>query len=249
MRKCLASLLLLISSLSVCSICSAEEEQHFVKVADPYIEMHTGAGRGYPIFYVAARGEWVNLIYRKTDWFFVRTEDGKEGWVSAAQLSMTLNPSGERVDIRDPNEKDFVVRDWEYGATVGDFEGLSVITFYGGYHFTENISNEIIISKASGPVSSKTILSLLNIIHEPFPEWTVSPFVTLGTGWLQTEPKSTLATARDRTDQYANIGFGGRMHLTKRFLLRAECKYYTVFTSRDDNEEITECKAGFGFFF
>ena len=78
MRKCLASLLLLISSLSVCSICSAEEEHHFVKVADPYIEMHTGAGRGYPIFYVAARGEWVNLIYRKTDWFFVRTEDGKD---------------------------------------------------------------------------------------------------------------------------------------------------------------------------
>jgi len=250
MRKCFISLFLLVSSLSVSPLSNADEpEEHFVKVADPYIEMHTGAGRGYPIFYVAARGEWVQLLYRKTDWFRVKTEDGKEGWVSAAQLSMTLNPSGQRVDIRDPNEKDFVVRDWEYGASIGDFEGLSVISFYGGYHFTENISNEIIISQASGTVSSKTVLSLLNIIHEPFPEWTVSPFFTLGTGWIRTEPKSTLAVTRDRTDQYANYGLGVRMHLTKRFLLRVEYKNYVIFTSRDDNEEIAEWKAGFGFFF
>lgn len=250
MRKCFITLVLLVSSLSISSLITADEsEQHFVKVADPYIEIHTGAGRGYPIFYVAARGEWVQLLYRKTDWFRVITEDGKEGWVSAGQLSMTLNPSGQRVDIRDPNEKDFVVRDWEYGALIGDFEGLSIITFYGGYHFNENISNEIILSQASGTVSSKTILSILNIVHEPFPEWKMSPFFTLGTGWIRTEPKSTLATTRDRTDQYANYGFGVRMHLTKRFLLRAEYRNYVIFTSRDDNEEIEEWKVGFGFFF
>jgi len=28
-----------------------------VQVTDPYIELHTFAGRGYPVFYVAARGE------------------------------------------------------------------------------------------------------------------------------------------------------------------------------------------------
>lgn len=249
MQKCLATLLLLISFLVTSSVSNADEEQHFVKVADPYVEMHTGAGRGYPIFYVVARGEWVQLLYRRTDWFRVRTEDGKEGWVTAAQLSMTLNPSGERVDIRDPGHEDFVVRDWEYGALLGDFEGLAVISFYGGYHFTENLSNEIIISQASGSVSSKTILSLLNIIHEPFPDWTVSPYFTLGTGWLLTKPKSTLGTTRDRTDQYANYGLGVRMHLTKRFLLRVEYKNYVVFTSRNENEEINEWKAGFGFFF
>ncbi len=261
MRNCLLTFLLLIFaslvSFGASSNASAEEEEYFVKVADPYIELHTGPGRGYPIFYVAARGEWVQLIHRKTDWFWVKTEDGKEGWVSAGQLAMTLNPSGKRVDIKDPDEKDFKVRNWEYGVMLGRFgadfgnvdEGLAIISFYGGYHFTENISNEIIFSQASGSVSSKTVLSLLNIVHEPFPEWTVSPFFTLGTGWLQTKPKSTLGAARDRTDQYANFGFGVRMHLTKRFLLRAEYKEYVVFTSRDENEEITEWKAGFGFFF
>ena len=261
MRNCLLTFLLLfvanVASLGATAVVNAEEEEHFVKVADPYIEMHTGPGRGYPIFYVIPRGEWVQLLYRKTDWFQVNSEDGKQGWVSAGQLAMTLNPSGKRVDIKDPDEKDFIVRNWEYGVTIGRFgadfgavnDGLAVISFYGGYHFTENISNEIIFSQASGTVSSKTIFSLLNIVHEPFPEWTVSPFFTLGTGWIQTKPKSTLVATQDRTDQYANFGFGIRMHLTKRFLLRAEYKEYVVFTSRDDNEEIKEWKAGFGFFF
>lgn len=224
-------------------------EKFLVKVADPYIEMHTGPGRGYPIFYVVARGDWLELMFRHADWYKVTTDEGKEGWVNAASLTMTLNPSGTRVDIRDPNEKDFVVRDWEYGAVIGDLEGLAVMSFYGGYHFTENISNEIIISQASNSTSSKLIFSPLNLIHEPFPEWPVSPFFTLGTGWLQTRPKSTLASTIDRTDQYANYGLGIRMHLTKRFLLRVEYKSYVVFTSRNTNEELGEWKAGFGFFF
>jgi len=246
MRKCLSILILFVIASG---LCLADEEEFFVKVADPYIEMHTGPGRGYPIFYVVPRGDWIQLLHRKTDWYSVKTDDGKQGWVSAGQLAITLNPSGKRVDIRDPNEKDFVVRDWEYGATLGDFEGLSVITFYAGYHFTENLSNEILISQATGTVSSNTIISFLNLVHEPFPEWRISPFFTIGTGWIKTEPKSTLVATRDRTDQYANYGFGVRMHLTKRFLLRAEYKNYVVFTSRDVNEEIAEWKVGFGFFF
>ena len=119
---------LLIILLAFSAISAADDPdvspKFLVKVADPYIEMHTGPGRGYPIFYVVGRGDWVELLFRHTDWYKVITDDGKEGWVSAASLSMTLNPSGERVDIRDPNEKDFVVRDWEYGAVIGDLEGL-----------------------------------------------------------------------------------------------------------------------------
>jgi len=244
---------LFIFLITLHAICFAEDadvsEKFLVKVADPYIEMHTGPGRGYPVFYVVARGDWVELKFRHADWYKVLTDEGKEGWVSAASLAMTLNPSGERVDIRDPNEKDFVVRDWEYGAVIGQLEGLAVMSFYGGYHITENISNEIILSQASNSTSSKLILSLLNIVHEPFPEWTVSPFFTLGTGWIQTRPKSTLAGTTDRTDQYADVGVGVRMHLTKRFLMRAEYKEYVVFTSRNENEELGEWKIGFGFFF
>jgi hypothetical protein len=47
----------------------------------------------------------------------------------------------------------------------------------------------------------------------------------------------------------ANAGFGVRSYLARRFVFRAEYKSYVVFTSRDDNEEIGEWKAGFSFFF
>ena len=35
----------------------AADEYRTVTVADPYLEMRTGPGRGYPIFHVIERGE------------------------------------------------------------------------------------------------------------------------------------------------------------------------------------------------
>jgi uncharacterized protein YgiM (DUF1202 family) len=56
-----------------------------VQVADAFLELHTGPGRGYPVFHVAARGEWVAITLRHTDWFQVRTDKGVEGWVLRRQ--------------------------------------------------------------------------------------------------------------------------------------------------------------------
>ena len=47
----------------------------------------------------------------------------------------------------------------------------------------------------------------------------------------------------------ALAGAGFRVYLTRRFVFRTEYKTYVAFTSRDDNEEIREWKAGFSFFF
>ena len=46
----------------------------------------TGPGRGYPVFFVAARDEWVEIELRHTDWYKVRTAGGKLGWVHRSQL-------------------------------------------------------------------------------------------------------------------------------------------------------------------
>ena len=62
-----------------------------VVIADPYIELHTGPGSGYPIFHVADRGEQLVVSKRRTNWFRVRTQDGKKGWVSVDQLARTLD--------------------------------------------------------------------------------------------------------------------------------------------------------------
>lgn len=219
-----------------------------VVIAEAYIELHTGPGRGYPIFNVAERGEKLEVHTRRTDWFKVRTEQGVEGWVSAGQLSQTLEPDGTPTAIRDPSREDFIKRRREAGFQLGDLDGANILTLYGAYLFTDNLSLEISASDITGDFSSGWMLSA-SLVHQPFPRWYVSPFFTLGTGVLRIEPKATLVQAEDRTDQEAHVGFGFRAHLGRRFLLRAEYKSYVVFTKRDSNEELDEWKAGFAFFF
>lgn len=245
---CRILILLVITCLSWTNLSVAGEKKLLVEVIDPYIEMHTGPGRGYPIFYVALRGELVEIKFRQTDWFKVVTINGKVGWVERDQMVLTLNPSGERLKIKDPGEREFAIRRWEYGVTLGDFEGATVMTASAIHHFTENIATEIFLSQAIGDASSSTLLGV-GLIQQPFPEWKISPFFTLGLGIKNTRLKAILVSTTDRKDNFATVGFGVRMHFTKRFLLRAEFRKYVVFTSRDDNEEIDEWKAGFGFFF
>ena len=73
-----------------------------VVVQDPYLEFHSGPGRGYPVFHVVDRGESVALLRRRTDWIKVRAEDGLEGWVNREQLERTLSPTGDAVAVAGP---------------------------------------------------------------------------------------------------------------------------------------------------
>ena len=56
-------------------------------VADPFLEMRTGPGRGYPVFFVVARGQSVVIELRHTDWYKVRAEAGQLGWVHSGSSS------------------------------------------------------------------------------------------------------------------------------------------------------------------
>ena len=219
-----------------------------VEVADPFIEMHTGPGRGYPIFYVVARGEQVEILLRKTDWIKVKESSGKQGWVHRSQMIETLQPSGEKLTLKDASQDDFTARRWEMGGVIGDFGGADVFTLYGAYHITENLSTEAYFSQVLGNISSSSLIGI-NLAHQPFPEWRISPFFSLGTGIIDTRPKTTLVQAEDRTDTFASVGLGARMYLSRRFILRFEYKNYVIFSSRNDNEEINEWKTGLSIFF
>ena len=219
-----------------------------VAVADPYLEMHTGPGRGYPIFHVVDRGETVSIIRRKTDWFKVRGPDGKEGWVPKHQMELTLEDDGSTLDFAVTGMDEFTNARWEFGALAGDFGGANIVSLYAGYSLTPNVSveawgSQILVNFSNGWMGS------VNVVHEAFPEWRVSPFFTLGTGVVHTEPKSTIVQGEDRTDQIGHVGAGFRIYMARRFLVRAEYKSYVAFTSRDDNEEVEEWKVGFAFFF
>ena len=244
----LLALLLLLSAALVVQPAQAKKRYRTVSVADPYLEMHTGPGRGFPKFHVVDRGDTVEILKRRTDWFLVRTERGKEGWVDRDQMERTLQPAGDPLDFSSADQDDFTNSRWEAGVMAGDFDGASIISAYGAYSLNPHVGVELWGSQILGNFSNGWMGSI-NVIHETWPDFRISPFFTMGAGVIHTAPKSTIVQGEDRTDQVGHAGAGLRFYLTRRFVLRAEFKSYVVFTSRDDNEEVEEWKAGFAFFF
>ena len=244
----LAALALLLVQFSGIAWSQTESEYRTVSVADPYLELHTGPGPGYPKFHVIDRGETVEIMMRRTDWFQVRGPDGTEGWVDRGQMERTLQSSGSTIEFAQADQQDFTDARWEAGVLAGDFGGANIISLYGGYSLNPNVSIEVWGSQILGNFSNGWMGSV-NVVHETWPEWRISPFFTLGAGLVHTQPKSTIVQGEDRTDQIAHAGAGLRIYATRRFVVRAEYKSYVVFTSRDDNEEVEEWKVGFAFFF
>jgi hypothetical protein len=193
----------------------AERQPREVTIADPFIELHTGPGRGYPVFFVAERGEQIALLRRRTEWFQVQVGRGQEGWVHFEQLTTTLNPDGRPFDLQALGLTDYTARRWEVGALYGDFGGANVIAAYGSRTFTPNLSGEVWVSEALGRFSDSTMVTA-NIVHLMYPDWRASPYFTLGAGVINTRPKATLVATTDRTDSVAQVGAGVRMYLTRR---------------------------------
>jgi len=241
-------LLLVMSQVLTAEPAYAKTDYRSVSVADPYLEMRTGPGIGYPKFYIVDRGDSVDILKRRTDWFLVRAENGKEGWVSREQLQRTLQPDGQETKFEAVNQTDFTNARWEAGVLAGDFGGANIISLYGSFSLNPYVSVEAWGSQILGNFSNGWMTSI-NVVQETWPDWRISPFFTLGTGVIHTAPKSTIVQGEDRTDQVAHVGAGVRIYATQRFILRAEYKSYVVFTSRDDNEEVEEWKVGFAFFF
>ncbi len=243
-----ACLVAVVLQIFLLSPALADDEFRTVVIADPYIEMRTGPGIGYPIFHVVDRGDTIQVMMQRTEWYKVRDNDGKEGWVSREQLELTLKPDGTPTEFNDLGLEQFTNAKWEVGLLSGDFGGANIVSMYGSYSLNPNVSVELWGSQILGNFSNGYMGSV-NVVHEAFPEWRFSPFFTLGAGVIHTKPKSTIIQGEDRTDQIGHVGAGLRVYATRRFLLRAEYKSYVVFTSRDENEEVEEWKVGFAFFF
>jgi hypothetical protein len=242
---------LVIAQLLIILPAQGDESYQTVIIADPYIELHTGPGSGYPIFHVIERGESITVLKRHTDWFQVRTQKGKEGWVNREQLTQTLAPTGEKVELKAVTQAEFEQRRWEVGAMGGEFGGAATLSIYGGYAFNKNLSAELTLSQALGNISSSLFLTG-GLLAQPFPEWRYSPYFTLGTGVIKTKPRTTIVAPRDTTSQLSYVGIGVRTYLTRRFIFRIEYNDYVIFNANNDNdsnEELNQWKLGFAVFF
>ncbi len=225
-----------------------EKEGVQLEVMAPYIELRTGPGRGYPITHVAERGENLRAFKRMTDWYKVETTDGIMGWVRRDELDGSRAEDGSIAEFSTPDKLAYEERRWELGVAGGDFSGADGVTTYLSYHLTANISAELKFTQAFGEFSNIKLYSL-NAVHQPWPQWRVSPFFTLGSGVMRTFPKPGLVETEDREDSALTVGGGVFIYISRNFLGRIEFNNHSVLTSRTENEEVDEWKAGFSVFF
>ena len=246
-RRYARLLTLLLALVAAPSLCAAREYLQ-VFVTAPYLELHTGPGRGYPVTQVVARDESVDIIKRRTDWFKVRTTRGVEGWASYKDMLSVVLADGTPFTFPLGDRAGFTSHNGEIGVFAGDYAGATLISAYGAYSFNSQLAVELSIGQFLGNASNGTLADI-GLTHTFVPEWRFSPFVSMGTGMVHIEPKATLVTPLDRTDQTAYVGGGFRYYLTRRFFVRGEYRSHYVFTSRNDNEKVDEWKLGFAFFF
>jgi len=238
----------LFSQTSLALSLFSKSETPTITVLDPFVDMRTGPGRGYPVFHVVEKNDRITILKRKTTWYKAITEDGKTGWISRATLENTVGPNGDIIEFSEPSREDYLNRRWEIGVLGGNISGATAITNYGAFHWTRNISTEIRYTESFGNVSSARLISA-NLLHHPFPNWKLSPFFVLGSGTFSVSPRSSLVQSVDRKDNILSVGGGFNYYLTARLSVRLEYNRHTALTSRETNEEVEEWKAGFSVFF
>ncbi len=217
-------------------------------VAQPYLELHTGPGRGYPVFHVVPRDGSVDVLFRRTDWFKVRTERGVEGWASQQDMLRMVLADGSPFRFSVGDRAGFGAHRYEAGLFAGAYGGANYVSGYASLSFNSQLALEAALGQFLGRFSNG-VTADVGLTHVIVPEARWSPFLTLGVGEVHVEPKATLVQAANRTEQTAYVGGGVRYYLTRRFFVRGEYKAHYVFTKRNQNQEADEWKLGFAFFY
>jgi hypothetical protein len=227
---------------------SSEVPLERVQITDPYIELRTGPGRGYPIFFVAARAEWIEILLRHTDWYRVRTANGKEGWVTREQLESTLTEAGGQKTFRDVLLDDYLRRRLELGAAWGHFKAEPMLKVWTSYRLTDTFSLEGTIGQVQG-VFSGTDFWHVNLVNEPWSDRRLSPFFGIGVGKFKNIPNASLVGAVTTNAKLADAVIGMRYHLTDRFVARVDYSIYSAFLTDARTGEYRAVTLGLSFFF
>lgn len=225
-----------------------DEDGERLQVKDAYLELHTGPGRGYPVFFVVERHQWVTVQRRRTDWYRVRAQGGQVGWVQRLQLQATLTEAGVTKTLREHVLDDFLARRMEFGAAWGLFKSEPMLKLWTGYRLADTLGAELSAGQVQGLFSGSDFWAL-SLTSEPWSDRRFSPFLSVGLGKLRNVPNSSLVNAATSNAKLAHATLGLRWHLGERFVARIDASLYTAFVADNRSQEYRAFTAGIGFFF
>ncbi|TVZ39082.1 SH3 domain-containing protein [Alteromonadaceae bacterium 2753L.S.0a.02] len=223
-----------------------------LQVIDVYADVHAGPGRGYPVFYAVEEGETIILLAKRPGWYEIRLQNGRTGWVTSAQISRTIQTTGEPADLPEVSFGDYLKNSFRVGLTTGIFTKGELkdadhwsATF--GYRFISWAGIEAEYGKLYGEDIRGDFYGL-NLTLEPFSRWRVSPYLLVGAGEMDVDSQPKLIPLEIQKSDFVNYGIGANYYLGRNFLIKGEYRSLTVSTDNKD-AEVATWKLGFNTFF
>ena len=224
-----------------------------IRLVDPFIELHSGTSTSFPVYDVVQRGEKVQLIRRRTDWFEIRASKNRFGWAKKEQLEESLKYARIPPTWRDVLVDDYLQDKFYLGAAGGVFDGEGVVAIRGGYKTSEHIALEGSLSSVSG-IFADSILVAFNVVVDLKVLEDLRPFFYMGIGRFFDVPDNLHSTdiivITDRNDlDMLNAGLGAQYFLTEGVVIRAEVAHHTTLRGANRSDRFSEINAGISFFF
>jgi len=212
-----------------------------LQVVEPFIELRTGPGQHYPVHYIAQRGNTIQVLKSRTDWFKVSLQLNNnnltQGWIHSDALASTIALDNGQLAVNHPRLVSTYSPKWSAGFSLGRFNEADIVGGFLSYAIADTTTIEIHAGEYMGGIEQGWF-SALQFNYAPYEIWRVSPFVALGYGYLALEARSSQPELDDVDDYYFHNGAGFNLRLTPKYKLRFEYKHFNVLTSTNDNKEL-----------
>ncbi len=217
-------------------------------IVEPFLEIHTGPGSSYPVFYVAEQGETISLLTRRVDWYEVRLRNGTEGWASRRDIEQTLQAAGYRKRLTERLYDDFISSKTLLGWSAGTFAGDPVLYLRLTYTLTDRLALEGNGGFASGDLGS-TQLYHGGLVVTPWRARRMRLAATIGGGVVNVTPTNLLVNAESGTFPSAHAGVGLVIPLFRNLEGRIDVRRFTLFMNTERTRDFQEYSAGLSFRF
>ncbi|GEM_PF-1026735 len=241
---------------------SYASEKLQLSILEPFLDIHTGPGKNYPVFYIAQRGETIEIQKRRNEWFKVHLkvigDRTKIGWVHRNALGLTMITNSRASNEK--NSDDIVLAkddpllstlfnpDLYFGFNYGQMSSADLVGIYIGKAITDSFSVEVQAGEFLGATAQGNTVAGV-IAFAPFPQWRLSPFVQIGAGEIYTTARGTNSQQNAGSNTFLQSGFGLQLRLSDRYQLRLDYRHHNILTSTDNNGELETWHIGFSGYF